>query len=63
MRLKKTIKNGVGNAKRDFPRINGVAGDRAGNNAGVIIDGQVWPLQGEPPIAKTKGWGVVPGSL
>jgi hypothetical protein len=60
-RLKNKINGGVGNAKEDFPRINGVAGGQAGPKAGVIIDGAVYPLEGEPPTAETKGWGEVPG--
>jgi hypothetical protein len=29
--------------------------------AGIVIDGVVTPLSGEPPIARTNGWGRVPG--
>jgi hypothetical protein len=62
-RLKSQITNGVGNAKEDFPRISGVGGSHvAGNSTGILIDGVIYPLQGEPPIAKTKGWGHVPGT-
>jgi hypothetical protein len=62
-RLKSKITGGVGNAKEDFPPISGVRGDRvAGNAAGVLIDGVIYPLQGEPPIAETNGWGRVPGT-
>jgi hypothetical protein len=62
-RLQNKITNGVGNAKRDYPRISGVRGDRvAGDSAGVLIDGVIYPLQGVPPIAQTKGWGHVPGT-
>ncbi len=25
--------------------------------SGVIIDDAVYPLGGQPPVAKTKGWG------
>jgi hypothetical protein len=61
-RLKSRIVNGVGNVKEDFPPISRVGGDRvAGNSAGVLIDGVIYRLQGEPPIAKTRGWGRVPG--
>jgi hypothetical protein len=28
---------------------------------GVVIDGVVTPLAGEPPVAVTHGWGRVPG--
>jgi hypothetical protein len=28
---------------------------------GIEIDGAIYPLQGEPPLAATKGWGRVPG--
>ena len=61
-RLKSKISGGVGNAANDFPGINGIVGGRGGVGAGVIIDGVIYPLQGEPPIAKTHGWGIVPGS-
>ena len=61
-RLKSKITNGVGDAKEEFPRISGVGGGHvAGDSAGILIDGGVYPLQGEPPIAKTHGWGRVPG--
>ena len=61
-RLTGKITNGVGNAKEDFPEISGVRRKRvAGNAAGVLIDAVIYPLQGEPPIAKTNGWGKVPG--
>jgi hypothetical protein len=62
-RLTSKIANGVGNVKRDYPPISGVGSDRvAGNGAGILIDGVIYPLQGEPPIAKTDGWGRVPGT-
>jgi hypothetical protein len=61
-RLKSRIADGVGNAKRDFPHLSGVSSGRvAGNEAGILIDGTIYPLQGEPPIAKTDDWGRVPG--
>lgn len=60
-RLKTKIHGGVGNAK-DLGRINGIVGGRGGVKAGVIIDGDIYPLEGEPPVATTKGWGIVPGS-
>jgi hypothetical protein len=25
--------------------------------AGVVVDGAVYPLAGEPPIAQSRGWG------
>jgi hypothetical protein len=62
-RLTSKIGNGVGNAKEDFPPITGVRRERvAGSQAGILIDGVIYPLQGEPPVAKTKGWGHVPGT-
>ena len=62
-RLKSQIVNGVGNVKEDFPRISGVGGGHvSGNGAGVLIDGVIYRLQGEPPVAKTHGWGRVPGT-
>jgi hypothetical protein len=42
-----------------IPRINGVRGRHGGNGTGVIIDGDVCPLQGKPPKATTKGWGIL----
>jgi hypothetical protein len=27
----------------------------------MIIDGDIYPLQGEPPVATMKGWGIVSG--
>jgi hypothetical protein len=62
-RLTDKIGNGVGNAKEDFPSISGVRRVRVpGTQAGIWIDGVIYPLQGEPPVAKTKGWGRVPGT-
>jgi len=29
--------------------------------AGIVIDGTVHRLEGEPPIATSNGWGIVPG--
>jgi hypothetical protein len=34
-----------------------LAGEEACASAGVVIDGVVTPLQGEPPVAVTHGWG------
>jgi hypothetical protein len=34
---------------------------RYGSRAGVEIDGAIYPLEGEPPTATTKGWGKIPG--
>jgi hypothetical protein len=39
-----------------------LGGHVPGNGAGILIDGVVTPLSGEPPIAQTKGWGRVPGA-
>jgi hypothetical protein len=36
-------------------------GGRRGTTGGVVIDGAVYPLEGEPPVVKTNGWGRVPG--
>jgi hypothetical protein len=30
---------------------------RPSSVAGVVIDGAVYPLAGEPPVAVTHGWG------
>lgn len=27
---------------------------------GVVIDGVVYPLEGQPPVARSKGWGILP---
>lgn len=32
-----------------------------GTQTGIIIDGVVYRLAGEPPIAVSHGWGRVPG--
>jgi hypothetical protein len=62
-RLQSKITNGLGNAKKDYPPLFGIRGDRvAGNAAGILIDGVITPLAGEPPVAKTNGWGRVPGT-
>jgi hypothetical protein len=29
--------------------------------AGIVVDGELYRLGGEPPTATTKGWGKVPG--
>ena len=60
-RLKSRIADGVGNAKETFHILGVSSGRVAGNEAGILIDGTIYPLQGEPPIAKTDGWGRVPG--
>jgi hypothetical protein len=37
-------------------------GDRVTLKFGILIDGTVYGLGGQPPVATTKGWGLVPGS-
>ena len=59
-RLTKKINGAFGNGKEDFSRINGVIGGRGGPKAGIVIDGVIYPLEGEPPVATTHGWGQVP---
>lgn len=29
--------------------------------AGLVVDGALTPLEGEPPIARSNGWGQRPG--
>jgi len=41
------------------PEVSIVAPERT--RGGVVIDGVVYPLAGEPPLAVTHGWGRVPG--
>jgi hypothetical protein len=61
-RLKLTLnRNGFGNALNE-PQLRRLFGDhRSGPNAGVVIDGTIYPVQGQPPRAETHGWGQVPG--
>jgi hypothetical protein len=41
------------------PTGGGIGGTRPGvtSQGGVVIDGVVYPLEGEPPVAVSKGWG------
>jgi hypothetical protein len=41
-------------------RMGGV-GVGSGGRAGILVDGELYRLSGEPPTATTKGWGKVPG--
>jgi hypothetical protein len=62
-RLTANLNGHVGDATKDFPHRTGVLGNGpVGPKAGMVIDGVIYPLQGEPPTATTKGWGKVPGS-
>jgi hypothetical protein len=36
-----------------------LGGHVAGNGAGIVVDGEITPLAGEPPVAQTHGWGIV----
>lgn len=38
-----------------------LGGGTGGRPYGIEVDGAIYPLQGEPPLATTKGWGRVPG--
>jgi hypothetical protein len=63
-RLAKNLsRNWFGNVLNDrqFGRLFGRG--HLGNRAGIVIPTTNWitPLSGEPPIAKTNGWGQVPG--
>jgi hypothetical protein len=59
----KINRNGFGNvlSDRQYARLLGTP--HMGFNAGIVIPTTTWitPLAGEPPIAKTNGWGQVPG--
>ncbi len=33
-----------------------------GHPGGVLVDGVLWRLDGEPPRAVSKGWGELPGA-
>jgi hypothetical protein len=64
MKLVKTIEGRAGQGVKggDSPlRPESALAARPYTRAGVIIDGVVYPLQGEPPIAVSHGWGRVPG--
>jgi hypothetical protein len=60
----KINKNGFGSvlSDRQYARLLGGT-PHVGFNAGIVIPTTNWitPLEGEPPIAKTNGWGQVPG--
>jgi len=57
----KITRNGFGNML-DQPCYGRLLGGRVlGTSAGILIDGVITPLGGEPPIAQTHGWGQVPG--
>jgi hypothetical protein len=60
--LKITRNGGFGNVL-DQPRYNRLFGGGRvpGNASGIVIDGVIYPLECEPPIAQTHGWGIVPG--
>ena len=63
-RLGKINKNGFGNVLNDRQYLRLFGGrDHVGFKAGIVIPTTSWitPLSGEPPIAKTNGWGEVPG--
>jgi hypothetical protein len=59
----KINKNGFGSVltDRQYARLYGTP--HVGFNAGIVIPTTTWitPLAGEPAIAKTNGWGQVPG--
>jgi hypothetical protein len=60
--IPKLSRNGFGNALSDRQLRRLYGGRWSGPNAGVVIDGVIYPVQGQPPRAETHGWGVVPGS-
>ena len=61
-RLTSKINGGLGNAlggPRHYPTSDH---HLPGTQAGILIDGVIYPLEGEPPVATTQGWGQVPGT-
>jgi hypothetical protein len=60
VKRRKLVKQVKGEGKApSHPLLPGIP--RSGHRGGVEVDGAVYPLQGEPPTATTKGWGKVPG--
>ena len=60
--IKNLSRNGFGNVLNDqqFSLIYGMR--NAGNYAGILVPTLgIMRVSGEPPIAKTRGWGQVPG--
>jgi len=56
MRLVKQLTGKAGQAAKgaEYPPW---AHPRLGTGAGVVIDGAVYRLEGEPPVAVSDGWG------
>lgn len=56
-RLTKQVKGKgkAATASRDVPAVP--VGMQPRSTAGVVIDGVPYPLQGEPPTARSRGWG------
>jgi hypothetical protein len=51
-------------SKRKHPKRGAMVGPEGGipTSNGIVIDGVPYPLEGQPPVAQTRGWGIVPGS-
>lgn len=62
MKRRKLVKQVKGTGKPVEPTVVVQLPRPAGHPYGLEVDGAVYPLQGEPPLATTKGWGRVPGS-
>lgn len=54
-RLTKKLKPAKGKSEsggREIPAV-----PRPSSTGGVVLDGAVYPLAGEPPVASSRGWG------
>jgi hypothetical protein len=62
--IKNLNRNGFGNVLNDRQYARLYDTPHLGFHAGIVIPSTNWitPLAGEPPIAKTNGWGIIPGS-
>lgn len=51
------------NSDQPLPPVRGkmrntfIGPDRSGTSGGLVIDGAVYALEGEPPVAASHGWG------
>ncbi len=51
-------------SSRKGPKRGAMIGPEQGvpTSSGIVIDSVAYPLEGQPPVARTRGWGIVPGS-
>jgi hypothetical protein len=62
--LVKTLIGGAGSGR--MPNGEFLGRDTGGERPspyGIVLDGAVYPLAGQPPVAVSKGWGRPPGSF